>query len=76
MNIVKTPKRFDIACALVKVADKRFLEIFLIFQELTDSKLKLNELQNLAKKIVQTDILIRKYNDKERECEQVKQELK
>ncbi|RMZ94941.1 hypothetical protein BpHYR1_027199 [Brachionus plicatilis] len=45
-------------------------------KDLNETKQKLVEFQNLAKKIVQTDLILRKYSDKERECEKLSGDLR
>ena len=45
------------------------------FKELDDAKIRLEEFQNLAKKIVQVDILFQKYASKENECNLIRTEL-
>ena len=35
-------------------------------------KKRLEDFQNIAKKIVQTDLLLQKYTEKEKECEHLK----
>ncbi len=44
-------------------------------KELNQSKTRLDELQDLAKRIIQTDILFQKYSSKEQECDQIRVEL-
>ncbi|CAF0824915.1 unnamed protein product [Brachionus calyciflorus] len=45
-------------------------------KDLNETKLKLNEFQTLAKKIVHTDLVLRKYSDKEAECNKLSEELR
>lgn len=51
-------------------------DVYINNKELNDAKQKLNEFQNLAKRIVQTDLILRKYSEKDRECETQKSQLK
>lgn len=44
-------------------------------KDLNEAKLKIGEFQNIAKKIVQTDLILRKYSEKETECDKLSDEL-
>jgi hypothetical protein len=44
-------------------------------KELNDVKIKLSEFQNLAKKIIHTDLLLQKYSELEKEMSSLKNEL-
>lgn len=45
-------------------------------KDLNETKQKLVEFQNIAKKIIQTDLILRKYSDKEKECEKLVQDFR
>lgn len=42
---------------------------------MNDVKSKIDEFQTIARRIVETDLLFRKYSDKEKECESIANEL-
>ena len=45
-------------------------------QEITEHKSKLEDFQNIAKRIVQTDLLLHKISLKEKECSSLETSLK
>jgi len=44
-------------------------------KEIYELKKRLDDFQNIATKIIQTDLLLQKYKEKESECEILKQNL-
>ena len=44
-------------------------------KEIYELKNRLDEFQNIATKIIQTDLLLKKYKEKESECEILKENL-
>ncbi len=74
-NCEQSKKVFKLKFLFVKKKVK-CLFISFIIQDLNDAKLRLEEFQSIAKKIVQTDLLYSKYADKERECAALETNLK
>jgi hypothetical protein len=54
---------------------KNIISVLLKMKEIYELKKRLDDFQNIATKIIQTDLLLQKYKEKESECEILKQNL-
>jgi hypothetical protein len=73
VNIVKIVEKYN--SFKKNQFKKNIISVLLKMKEIYELKKRLDDFQNIATKIIQTDLLLQKYKEKESECEILKQNL-